>query len=191
MVPERRRPLVVRVLEHRRARLPRRPDARLRLRPEARRSTVPTVAKPAGMFARRGQVPGLGVAVALLARVAAVQVGHDRHRAGVGRRACALNVRRACRVPSLPPGGLAQCSVGSTGSRCGRKLPLRVHQVVDPLHPHRPPVPGLDGEGGVVERTRGVHRAVAPDRRLGEAAAGSAAGTAGRRSRSSRHPPLA
>src|SRR5918994_2172274 len=26
--------------------------------------------------------------------------------------------------PSVPPGGLAQCSVGSTGSRWGRKLPL-------------------------------------------------------------------
>ena len=26
--------------------------------------------------------------------------------------------------PAAPPGGLAQCSVGSTGSRWGRKLPL-------------------------------------------------------------------
>ena len=33
------------------------------------------------------------------------------------------NVRRSSR-PSAPPGGLAQCSVGSTGSRWGKKLPL-------------------------------------------------------------------
>ena len=33
-----------------------------------------------------------------------------------------LNVGRVSR-PAMPPGGFAQCSVGSTGRRCGRKLP--------------------------------------------------------------------
>src|SRR6266511_499271 len=36
-----------------------------------------------------------------------------------------LNSGRMSR-PEFPPGGLAQCSVGSMGSRCGRKLPVRV-----------------------------------------------------------------
>jgi hypothetical protein len=28
--------------------------------------------------------------------------------------------------PLMPPGGLAQCSVGSTANRCGRKRPVLV-----------------------------------------------------------------
>ena len=38
-------------------------------------------------------------------------------------RASAAKSGRVSR-PAVPPGGLAQCRVGSTGSRCGRKLPL-------------------------------------------------------------------
>jgi hypothetical protein len=38
------------------------------------------------------------------------------------RSGCSGNIGRESR-PATPPGGLAQCSVGSTDNRCGRKLP--------------------------------------------------------------------
>ena len=90
VVPEGRRPLVVRVLEDGRPGRPRpAPTAPGELRPERVVARCRSVAKPPGMLLRRRQVPGLGEAVALLGVCAAVQVGDDRHRAGVrpGRRA--------------------------------------------------------------------------------------------------------
>ena len=120
VVPDRRGAVVVRVLEDGEAGTPGRAETGCRL---AREEVVPCAL--GGVVGRdvrrRGQVPRLGVAVALVADAdGAVHVGHDRHRAGVRRgRPGFGEVGRVSR-PSVPPGGLAQCSVGSTGSRWGR-----------------------------------------------------------------------
>ena len=49
-------------------------------------------------------------------------MGDDRHGTLVGA-GVSSNIGRESR-PSSPPGGFAQCSVGSTGSRCGRWFPF-------------------------------------------------------------------
>src|SRR5215207_8244375 len=91
VVPERRGALVVVVLKDRAAGRPRLPECGLGLGPErfVQRSP-PRVA--GGDVARRGQVPGLRVAVVLLGAVPAVQVRHDRHRPRVGRLIAAMLV---------------------------------------------------------------------------------------------------
>ena len=79
------------------------------------------------------------------------------------------------------PSGASGRPAGGGGGSC-RWRP----QVVDPLDPDRNVELGLDGEGGVVERARVIDRS-RNSRRSSWACqqAGSAAGTAGRRSRSS------
>ncbi len=106
------------------------------------------------------QVPGLGVAVALLRAVAAVQVGDDRHRPSVG-----------VLVAAVPVAALrATGRVGPVKRLVDRQqvrpeVAVRLDEVVDPLDAHRPPPRGLDRERRVVERLGVVDRPVAPDRR--------------------------
>ncbi len=51
------------------------------------------------------------------------------------------------------------------GKKMRQVVPVRVHELVDPLDTHRSTPTGLDRERGVVEAARLVGRAVAPDRR--------------------------
>jgi len=166
VVPERGGPLVVGILEDRRAGL---------LVPAAAVLGVEDVEVRAGAGKPRGDVgggrqePGLGVAVAVLLAMGAVDVGHDRHRARVrAGRGLAAEIR-----PHVPAGLAARrvrpVQRGVDGQQVRKEVPRPVHQFVDPLDPHRPAVLGLDRKGGVVERAGMIGRAVAPDRRLGHA----------------------
>ena len=118
---DRGRALGVRVLERRGALGPRR--RRTSKPPCSRRSrTRCPLWRSLGDVVRVGQVPRLGVAIALVADARRpVHVGHDGYGPGV---AAGRRLERGPHVPLLgPPGGFAQWSVGSTGSRCGRKSP--------------------------------------------------------------------
>ena len=156
--PQGGRSLVVRVLE----------DGATRPPPVTERGPVPeegverAVPREAGGdVVCPGQVPRLGVAVAVVEGVAAVHVGDDRHRTavrprGASERGLRIPARRATR--RVRP---VQCRVHRKQVR--PEVPVPVDQAVDPRHPHRAPVPRLDREGGGVERARVVHRPVAPD----------------------------
>ena len=116
MVPDRRRTVLVRVLEDGGAGLRANAIGPSRLgREEAEPGAVPGVA--GDVLGRRSS----------RLRVAVAVVGHA-HRAVDGRTigtgpvygpGVSVKVGRVSR-PVTPPGALAQCSVGSTGSRCGR-----------------------------------------------------------------------
>ena len=156
--PQGGRPLVVRVLE----------DGATRPPPVTERGPVPEVAveravprEAGGDVACPGQVPRLGVAVAVVEGVAAVHVGDDRHRTAVPPRGASepglrITSRRAARRVRPVQGRVHRKQVRP-------EVPVPVDQAVDPRHPHRAPVPRLDREGGGVERARVVHRPVAPD----------------------------
>ena len=164
VIPERRRRLVVGVLGNRRAPLPFHPEALLEDRLE-----LPVLAADTriagGDVGRGGQVPGLGVAVALLPALAAVEVGDDRNGAGVG---TGGPREPGIAVPAGPPARrICPVKGGVDGQEVGQVVAASVHQPVDPLHAHRGVVLGLDGESRVVERARVVHRPVAPHRCLG------------------------
>src|SRR5215207_12173 len=103
MIPERGRPLVVGVLEHRRARLPRHTPLALELGPEGLIPAPDPGIAPRDILGRR-QIPGLREAVALLSVVSPVQMGHDRDWTGVRTRcareggACIPPLRASWRV---------------------------------------------------------------------------------------------
>ncbi len=159
MVPHRRRPLVVVVLEDRAPGCPRLPVQPLRLGPE------PLVEGANASEARRDvtgrrQIPGLRETVALLARVPPMQVRHDRYRPRVPGRIGAVRVRSVRTAGGIGP---VQSLVDRQQMR--QVVPVRVHEPVDPLDPHRLAPAGLDREGGVIEGAWVVGRAVAPDGR--------------------------
>ena len=160
VVPHRRRPLVVVVLEDRASRRPRLAEQPLSLAPEALVEGAGARESRRDVPGRRRQVPGLGVAVALLRGVPAVQVGDDRHRARVRGGIGAVRVRPRRTSRRVRP---VQRLVDRKKMR--QVVPVRVHELVDPLDAHRSPPARLDRERGVVEAAWVVDRAVAPDRR--------------------------
>ena len=91
-------------------------------------------------------------------------------------------------VPPTPPGGLAQCSVGSTRSRCGRRVPVGVDQLVGPLNAYRGAELCLDRRGRRAETARQSGCGCRNPRRLwpGTPLAASVASAGASRSRSSR-----
>ena len=129
-----------------------------------------TLGGEAGRDVARGrQVPGLGVAVAVVAHAdRAVGVGDDRHRARVrpGR-------RRELRSHVTPVGAAGR--VGPMQGRVDRQqvgpeVAVGVDEVVDPLDPHRPVALGLDRQRrGVVQQQTplalGRDRPIPPHRR--------------------------
>jgi hypothetical protein len=83
----------------------------------------PTVAYPAGMLRAAGRYqasayPSLSSPTPTAPCTWVTSGTGPLYRPGV-----ASNAGRVSRPP-VPPDGFAQCSVGSTGSRCGRKSPL-------------------------------------------------------------------
>ena len=134
---------------------------------------VPTVAKSGSMLRRDGEVPRLGVAVALVADTnRAVHVRHDRHRAGVrpGRA-----VERRSHVASRDAAGrVGPVQRRIDGQQVGQERRARIGriepQLVDPLHAHRPLPLGLDRERRRVVDQQALlgcrlDRPVAPDGR--------------------------
>ena len=156
MVPHRRRAVVVVVLEHGASGGPRLAELGLGERAELLVLRAhPGVA--VRNMARLRQVPRLRVAVALLVAVAAVEVGHDRHRAAV------RVVVAAMPIAAVDAAG----RVGPVERLVDRKqvrpeAAVRLHELVDPLDAHWPTPRRLDREGRIVERLRMVDRAVAP-----------------------------
>ena len=151
MIPDRRGPVLVRVLERGEARPPLDAVRRGRLACE---ELVPRAFR---CVARRDvlrgrQIPRLRVAVAVVGHThGAMHVRDDRHRARVGARG------RRERRPAVTVIGAAG-RVRPVQRRIDRQQmrqerPVRVHQLVDPLDPHRPVPHRLDRErGGVVDQ---------------------------------------
>src|SRR3990172_2936440 len=89
-------------------------------------------------------------------------MSHNRHRAGI---------RRLITPPAVP----RSKRVGPVERLINRQkvreaiAGARVPEVVDPFYLDRPVVGRLDGQGWEVKNTRGVGRAVAPDRSQGRA----------------------
>jgi hypothetical protein len=109
---------------------------------------------------REGQVPGLGVPVALLGIVAAMQVANYRNRPGVG---TGGRGERRMHVPSIRPAGRVGPVQGGIDRQQVRQIaPTAIDQAVDPGHADRPIGPRLDSERGVVEGPAMHSRAVAP-----------------------------
>ena len=159
VVPHGRRGLVVGVLKDGAARRPRLPVPRLGLRPE--RVVVRADGGVAGRdVVRRGQKPGLGKAVALLARVAAMQVGDDRHRPHVRGRVNRFRVGAAG-----PAGRIRPMQRLVDRQQMPKVVAVRVDELIHPLDADRRRPLRLDRESRVVEACRVVDGAVAPDRR--------------------------
>lgn len=148
VVPEGARPLVVGVLEGGRARRPAQPGPFGEPGPE--------LAVRAAGHGHVGwevpghrQVPRLGVSVALLGAVRAVQMHHLGHRASIPLRAAvpppvAVPVRDATGRVGPVQGGVHRQQVRQVVT------PV-VDELVDPGHPHRAAHPGHDGGRGVAE----------------------------------------
>ena len=97
------------------------------------------------------------MAVALFARVPAVQVRDSGHRAHVGR------LRRTAAIPTQKTTGWVgpvQCLID--GEQVRQETAVSVHEVVDPSGADRHVVPGLDGGARVAEAARVPHGAIAP-----------------------------
>ena len=172
VVPDRRRTVLVRVLEDRRAGLPADAVGPSGLgREEAEPGAVPGVAR--GDVLGRRQVPRLRVAVAV--------VGHAHRAVHVGDHRNGARVRAGClgEGRSGVAAGHAARRVGPVQRWIDREqmrqvVPVRVREVVDPLHADRPVHLRLDRERRRVvqeqaARARRLHGAVAPDRRRGQA----------------------
>ena len=183
----------VRVLERRVARAP--ASRRTRALPAlaAKKSyQVPSSRSRPGCLLAAGQVPRLGVAVALVADAdRAVHVRDHRHRAGVAVRASRSNVGRVSRARQRRPAGWPSAASGRPAAGAAGSCPSRVHELVDPLDAHRavPLWPRSSatarcGSAGPFARATSRRRSPTPwspaDR-----PAGSAARTAASRSRSS------
>ena len=109
------------------------------------------------MWRAFGEVPRLGVAVALLVAVAAVQVGDDRHWAAVWTVVGAVPV-----APADPTGRVRPVERLVDQEQVRPEAAVRPHELVDPLDPHGLAPRRLDRERRIVERLRVVDRAVAP-----------------------------
>ncbi|NTV97468.1 MAG: Vps62-related protein, partial [Thiobacillus sp.] len=109
-----------------------------------------------------GQVPRLGVAVALVADAdRAVHVRHGRHRARV--RAWRGRKRRPRVASGLSAGRICPVQRRIDCKEMRQMVAVGIDQLIDPFHAHRHAPSRLDGEGRVVEGARMVDRTVAPD----------------------------
>ena len=172
MVPDRRGPVLVRVLEDGEAGSPADAVGPGGLgREEAEPGAFPGVAR--GDVLGRRQVPRLRVAVAVVGHAyRAVNVRDDRNRPLVW--AWRL-LELGSLVSSLRAPGRVRPMKGRVDREEMRQVvPVRILEVVDPLHPHRPVHLRFDRERRRVvkeqaARARRFHSTVAPDRRRGQA----------------------
>ena len=131
--------------------------------------------------ARSGQIPGLGVAVALVADAdGAMHVRDNGHRTGVLRVLCIrigeLGKWHICLASEIRAHVAACCAAGRVGpvqgrvdrQEVGHEIAIRVLEIVDPLDAHRRVPLSLDGQRwGIMEQQPsfavGRHGAVTPD----------------------------
>ena len=158
MVPHGRGALVVVVLKDRATRCP-----RLAQRPLCVCLEAPVDRAPPGVarwdVPGGGQVPRLGVSVAPVGGVAAVEMSHDGDGARIGRLIAAVLV-----ATLGAPGRIGPVQRLIDGEQVWAEVPARLDEAVDPLDAHRTAPVGLDRERRVVERAGMVHRPVTPDR---------------------------
>jgi hypothetical protein len=95
--------------------------------------------------------------------VPAVEVGHDRNRAAVGRLVASVAV-----TPVRPAGRVRPVERLVHRQQVREEVAVPVDEAVDPLDSYRPAPVGLDRERRVVEGAQVARRAVAPDRGLPE-----------------------
>jgi len=180
VVPDRRGPVLVRILGDGEARAP--GDAEPARGPAGEEVVPRARAGVAAEVGGRGQVPGLRVPVALVADAdRPVHVGDHRHGppvAGVLRGRVEVGIRRGGGHVGAP--GQVGLRVGALAAQLAGIRPVErrvhreevrqvvaigVHELVDPLDPDRGADLGVDGEGRSVEQPlQGLTLAVSGDR---------------------------